>query len=51
VKVSAVGTLEALHKLRDLLAVKPNLKQGITCKEMSNALADLVYEKILSIRR
>lgn len=47
VVVSAVGQLEAVHRLRQLLAVKPNTTVTADCRERSVELTGLVYEKII----
>uniref|UniRef100_A0A915PSQ2 Probable cytosolic iron-sulfur protein assembly protein CIAO1 homolog n=1 Tax=Setaria digitata TaxID=48799 RepID=A0A915PSQ2_9BILA len=46
VMVSAFGTLESLHRLRDLLAVKPTLNTQADNKTRSDMMLRLVYERI-----
>jgi hypothetical protein len=47
--ISAVGSLEAVHRLRQLVAVKPNIAFGADCRQRSEELMVLVYEKIMSL--
>ncbi|KAK0422300.1 hypothetical protein QR680_007494 [Steinernema hermaphroditum] len=45
--VSGVGTLDSLEKLREVMAVKPNMRTGGNCIiAKANLMADMVYEKI-----
>ncbi|TKR76881.1 hypothetical protein L596_017953 [Steinernema carpocapsae] len=45
--VSARGTLESLEKLRELMAIKPNMRVGGNCIiPKANLMADMVYDKI-----
>lgn len=44
--VSAFGTLESLHRLRDILIVKPALNRESDTKARNNMMLRLVYERI-----
>ncbi|VDM39156.1 unnamed protein product [Toxocara canis] len=46
VVVSAVGTMESLHRLRNILAVKPSLNSYANNKSRSEMISRLVYERI-----
>ncbi|EJD75145.1 CBR-RRF-1 protein [Loa loa] len=46
VVVSAFGTLESLHRLRDILAVKPTSNIQADSKTRSDMMLRLVYERI-----
>ncbi|EGT47646.1 CBN-EGO-1 protein [Caenorhabditis brenneri] len=45
--VSTRGTLEAMYKLRQLVAVKVPIKTYVTGQEISSQMARLCYEKII----
>uniref|UniRef100_A0A0M3IPD0 DUF7636 domain-containing protein n=1 Tax=Ascaris lumbricoides TaxID=6252 RepID=A0A0M3IPD0_ASCLU len=49
VVVSAVGTMESLHRLRNILAVKPSLNSYANSKTRSEMVSRLVYERISSM--
>uniref|UniRef100_A0A915Q3T6 RNA-dependent RNA polymerase n=1 Tax=Setaria digitata TaxID=48799 RepID=A0A915Q3T6_9BILA len=44
--VSAVGTLEALHRLRDLLSVRPSVNSFANYKESSDIISRLILERL-----
>jgi hypothetical protein len=46
--VSSTGPIEALVKLRSLLAVRPNLNLSSNCRQMTNLMAAAVYERLIS---
>uniref|UniRef100_A0A0R3RI61 RNA-directed RNA polymerase n=1 Tax=Elaeophora elaphi TaxID=1147741 RepID=A0A0R3RI61_9BILA len=50
VVVSAFGTLESLHRLRDILAVKPTSSIQADTKTRSDMMLRLVYERIQQLR-
>ncbi|CAG9539819.1 unnamed protein product [Cercopithifilaria johnstoni] len=43
--VSAVGTLESLHRLRDLLSVRPSVNSFANCKENSDIISRIIVER------
>ncbi|VDK28681.1 unnamed protein product [Anisakis simplex] len=49
VVVSAVGTMESLHRLRALVAVKPSLNSFNNTKKRSEMVSRLVYERISAL--
>ncbi|MCP9260836.1 RNA-dependent RNA polymerase EGO-1 [Dirofilaria immitis] len=44
--VSAVGTLDSLHRLRDLLSVRPSVNSFANYKESSDIISRLVLERL-----
>ncbi|VDO65865.1 unnamed protein product [Onchocerca flexuosa] len=44
--VSAVGTLDSLHRLRDLLSVRPSVNSFANYKESSDIISRLILERL-----
>ncbi|VDM96013.1 unnamed protein product, partial [Onchocerca ochengi] len=44
--VSAVGTLDSLHRLRDLLSVRPSVNPFANYKESSDMISRLILERL-----